>query len=44
MDFPEKLGYPVGGAEYDLKYVMLEIHYDNPEMKNGKIYKLLSNV
>ena len=35
LDFPDNLGYPIGGSEYDLKYIMLEIHYDNPEAKNG---------
>jgi hypothetical protein len=35
LDFPQNLGYPIGGSEYDLKYIMFEIHYDNPEVKKG---------
>jgi hypothetical protein len=35
LDFPKNLGYPIGGSEYDLKYIMFEIHYDNPEVIKG---------
>ena len=32
--YPEEAGLPIGGPEFNL-YVMLEIHYNNPERKEG---------
>ena len=34
--FPEEAGYPLGGPN-DLNFFVLQIHYDNPTMKPGKI-------
>lgn len=33
--YPEEAGLPLGGPKAN-KYIMLEVHYNNPEMKNGK--------
>lgn len=33
--YPDEAGLPLGGPMAN-KYVMLEVHYNNPEMKNGK--------
>ncbi|CAF1008830.1 unnamed protein product [Brachionus calyciflorus] len=35
QDFPEDLAYPLGGSDQETKYFFLEIHYDNPRLKNG---------
>ncbi|XP_052788523.1 dopamine beta-hydroxylase-like [Mya arenaria] len=35
MEFPEEAGFPVGGPNYN-RYVMLEIHYNNPSKAAGK--------
>ena len=32
---PEQAGYPMGVAEGGAEYVMLEVHYDNPEQLSG---------
>lgn len=34
--YPKDTGYPIGG-DTDYKHFLLEIHYDNPEMKIGYI-------
>jgi dopamine beta-monooxygenase len=34
--FPEEAGIPIGGPNYS-RYVMLEVHYNNPQMRKGKI-------
>ncbi|KAH7642017.1 dopamine beta-hydroxylase-like protein [Dermatophagoides farinae] len=36
MIYPENVGLPVGGENYSL-YVMIEVHYNNPEMKAGYV-------
>lgn len=36
MEFPEEAGYPMGG-NHDIKYYMIEIHYNNPTLSSGKI-------
>lgn len=33
--YPKEAGLPLGGPKTN-KYVMLEVHYNNPEMKQGK--------
>lgn len=33
--YPEEAGLPLGGPMAN-KYVMLEVHYNNPELRNGK--------
>lgn len=33
--YPKEAGLPLGGRAAN-KYVMLEVHYNNPELKNGK--------
>lgn len=32
--YPEEAGLPIGGKNFSL-YVMLEIHYNNPELRAG---------
>lgn len=32
--YPEEAGLPIGGPNAN-KYLMLEVHYNNPEMRNG---------
>ncbi|CAH1367674.1 tyramine beta-hydroxylase [Tenebrio molitor] len=32
--YPEEAGLPLGGADFN-PYVMLEVHYNNPELKSG---------
>ena len=34
---PEHVGIPIGEENGGSKYFMLEIHYDNPELKSGII-------
>ncbi|XP_055929694.1 dopamine beta-hydroxylase-like [Argiope bruennichi] len=34
--YPEEAGLPIGGPEFS-RYVMLEVHYNNPELKEGVI-------
>ncbi len=36
QDFPKHLGYPLGGEKNSFKYFILEMHYDNPELKDSK--------
>ena len=37
VEFPEIIGYPVGG-DAEIKYYMLQMHYDNPNLNRGKIW------
>ena len=32
--YPENVGLPIGGERND-KYLLIEIHYDNPRMETG---------
>ena len=32
--FPEDVAFPLGGNDHPFK-IMLEVHYDNPESKDG---------
>lgn len=32
--YPEEAGLPIGGPKFS-RYVMLEVHYNNPELKEG---------
>ncbi|GFX62343.1 tyramine beta-hydroxylase [Trichonephila clavipes] len=34
--YPEEAGLPIGGPEFS-RYVMLEVHYNNPELKDGVV-------
>ncbi|XP_033321707.1 tyramine beta hydroxylase [Megalopta genalis] len=34
--YPEEVGFPIGGKDFN-PYVMLEVHYNNPEIEEGKI-------
>ena len=34
--YPEQVGLSIGGDSFN-RYVMLEVHYNNPELKSGKI-------
>ncbi|XP_042895000.1 dopamine beta-hydroxylase [Parasteatoda tepidariorum] len=34
--YPEEAGLPIGGPDFS-RYVMLEVHYNNPELKEGMI-------
>lgn len=34
--YPKEAGLPLGGPNAN-KYVMLEVHYNNPELKKGKV-------
>ena len=34
MIYPDDVGFPIGGANYSL-YILLEVHYNNPELKSG---------
>ncbi|KAL8625948.1 hypothetical protein ACOMHN_012540 [Nucella lapillus] len=36
MAYPEEAGVPIGGEDYS-PYIMLEVHYNNPERKAGVI-------
>ncbi|CAG2184019.1 unnamed protein product, partial [Oppiella nova] len=33
LSYPKQAGLPIGGANYSL-YAMLEIHYNNPELRS----------
>lgn len=35
QDFPNDLAYPFGGSEDETRYAFLEIHYDNPKLKQN---------
>jgi hypothetical protein len=35
VEFPEVAGYPVGG-DFEIKYYMIQMHYDNPTQTAGK--------
>lgn len=35
MLLPEDAGFPLGGHNYS-RYVLLEVHYNNPDKKSGK--------
>ena len=37
--YPENVAYPIGGERGD-KYVLIEIHYDNPNMESGNSWIL----
>lgn len=34
--YPAEAGLPLGGPAAN-KYVMLEVHYNNPELRNGDL-------
>ncbi|CAH1797738.1 unnamed protein product [Owenia fusiformis] len=34
--YPEEAGYPIGGADFS-RYVMIEVHFNNPTLKKGII-------
>lgn len=34
--YPEEVGLSIGGKDFN-SYVMLEVHYNNPELEDGKI-------
>jgi hypothetical protein len=36
QDFPSNLAYPIGGSTNRVKYFIIEMHYDNPELKQSK--------
>lgn len=36
LSYPEEAGSPIGGRDFN-RYVMLEVHYNNPEHKKGII-------
>ncbi|CAB3368735.1 Hypothetical predicted protein [Cloeon dipterum] len=36
FDYPEEAGLPIGGPDFN-PYVMLEVHYNNPELKSDWI-------
>jgi hypothetical protein len=38
QDFPEDMGYPLGGGEDEFKYFILEIHYDNPMQIKSQLF------
>lgn len=43
QDFPDHLGYPIGGANDSFTYFFLEIHYNNPKkLPSREILKLYS--
>jgi hypothetical protein len=41
MTFPHNVGYPIGDGDSVGKqtYYMLEIHYDNPDKREGVSFK-----
>jgi hypothetical protein len=39
--YPEEAGIPIGGKSFS-RYVMVQVHYNNPERKAGKIYYFLA--
>ncbi|KPM05232.1 dopamine beta-hydroxylase-like protein [Sarcoptes scabiei] len=36
MIYPEQVGFPIGGSNQSL-YLMIEIHYNNPEFQSGRV-------
>ncbi|CAG0879812.1 unnamed protein product [Darwinula stevensoni] len=38
--YPQEAGLPIGGADFN-RYVMLEVHYNNPDKISGKPKKLV---
>lgn len=38
QDLPPELGYPFGGSDLETKYFYLEIHYDNPSLKQSSLF------
>jgi hypothetical protein len=36
VEFPEEAGFPVGG-DFPIKYYLIEMHYDNPQLSAGMI-------
>lgn len=34
--YPEHVGFPLGEEHGGATYFMLEIHYDNPNLRTGK--------
>jgi dopamine beta-monooxygenase len=34
--YPEEAGLPVGGEDFN-RHVMLEVHYNNPELQTGSV-------
>ena len=34
VEYPEVAGYPVGG-DFEIKYYMVQMHYDNPTQAEG---------
>lgn len=34
--YPEEAGLPIGGKDYN-PYIRLEVHFNNPDLKKGKI-------
>ena len=40
--YPENVAYPIGGEQND-RYLMIEIHYDNPGMESGSYIIAYSN-
>lgn len=41
--YPKEAGLPLGGRKAN-KYVMLEVHYNNPELKNGNTNSMFKHV
>lgn len=35
--YPKEAGLPLGGPKAN-KYIMLEVHYNNPELRKGTFY------
>ncbi len=33
--FPNGVAYPIGGQASSVEYILLEIHYDNPDLTSG---------
>ena len=36
IEFPEEAGYGIGG-DHEIKYYMIQIHYDNPRLYSGRL-------
>ena len=37
--FPDNVAYPFGGEGFP-EYLVMELHYDNPNMRSGKVLLL----
>jgi hypothetical protein len=39
QDFPQGLGFPIGGENSEFTYFFIEVHYDNPQKIKSKFLR-----